>query len=185
MERFIRHGAHIEDWSWLAYRIVEEDEDISRPGTVQVKKDILFMLTANETAPLIEGVPVPTVRIISNEACRDPEGELSWLSIDFTLDGEDDCQYNLGSFNANNQATDDARMGAYFVASPDHTLYLENFHDFTPYQVLVDQRSNGEEVNCIPLGHFSSLLARQHALTIGNDLLHEVSTVEPYASSFE
>lgn len=182
----MQHGALVESGSsWMLYYLddVDSDEGIA---TISGRNEVLVMIgTGHEIGGKDGKLKVADIRIATNQHYRMFDGRMGYLTQDFTLDEDNDCQYALSTFDVSDEGFIDMRGGdapLFYVDASDH-VKLANFNWFTHAQPLAARGRDGKMKRMMPLGHFRNLEDSIYALAEGRALYEMLRSAEPHRVS--
>lgn len=153
-----------------------------------IAKEVL-VLTGNYFTP-VSKKHVPSVRIITNEL-YDVDGQRQWLTVDFTLDEDDDALYLVDALQSNTTDVDEreevmdgkvnrgaASGSPIFWVDADGDLCMNKM--YRPFTPLGDASGAGKEREALfPFGHWTRLHDNIDALEMGKQLFAEIKDLEP------
>ena len=178
--KLTKHKAMNEAIGWCIFHLTDMETSDSSVATIGNYKEVLLLAHNGGGIATVDGHNVPTIRLITNEPFLTEEGLTEWLSIDFSLDSDNDCMYSIDATDfANTQDVSNTVAPLFLVNKEGNLTLSKNFQHFTPIIGLCDTDSSGEEVVLEPFGYNEYVTDRLHCIDVARQLLDEIMQREP------
>lgn len=178
--KLTKHKAISSSIGWCIFHLTDMESSDSAVATLGNYKEVLLLAHTGGGLSTVDGHQVPTIRLITNEPYINEDGITDWLSIDFSLDSDNDCMYSVDATDFANTRDVTNTLAPLFLVNQEGNLSLsKNFQYFTPIIGLCDTDLSGEEIVLEPFGYYEYVTDRLHCLSIGRQLLDEIIQREP------
>lgn len=177
----MKHGALHAEGGWALFYLDDIDGD-DGVVTISGRNEVLIVVgTGNEVH---EGkLKVADIRIYTNQHFRTIDGQITYLTQDFTLDEDNDCQYVVDQFSIADDGTInlEGSLAPLFMLTDEGNIDAANITPFTLPHSFTAIGSDGEEAQITPFGFFKVLEDALYALSEGTNLFNSIKDIPPHA----
>ena len=167
-------------------------------ATMGSNKEILLISAPHPlNSNTIEGHPIPTIRLFSEEWVSDENGNGDFICFDMSLDSANNSQYFVGSshgmdgqreaFHPTDPSFDvgkdfvPPRSALTYMADPmgDKVWVSHSIDFFTDAIRVYGLDDAGSPRKVLPFGHWGNIADRQEALGVGMAMIAEIENIDP------
>lgn len=186
LAKLTKHGIDPTD-GWAIFDVVNDES--GNVMTADPYKRVLLVSWLHETPTRLEGHPVPSVRIITNERYRILDRLPQIFSEDFGLDDEDDVHYYVDAIDIAAFRGKDPKARALFRKSmtpiilPGSDGKISSNVEIKTMPIKGVNLTDQPHRESFPLGSFASPTDSLYMLERGQDLFASIESLDPTRTS--
>ncbi len=176
-----KHGGLHPDGGWALFYLDDVDGD-DGVVTISGRNEILVVIGTGSEKHRGK-LKVADIRVLTNQHFRTIDGQITYLTKDFTLDEDNDCQYVVDQFSIKDDGVVDIEgsLAPLFLLTDSGEIAAANITPFTLPHTLSAKGRDGEQKQITPFGFFKVFEDALYALQQGSDLYTSIKDKTPHA----